>query len=94
MTSRFVLAAAWWYDFTCGVAVVLAHYPATLCGRCVSLQLGFRVDSTVDWLMRWLLLNKLAWLIAREHLLATWEAELDDERRLFVLDRSDQWGQP
>jgi len=90
-----VLAAAWWHCCVSGVAgdvhdfffvpLLRRGHPrlASLIGNFVSMQL-----------LSFLSFQWFAWLIAKDHLQAKWQAELDEDNRIYYRDRADKWGRP
>jgi hypothetical protein len=83
---RVVHAAAWWHCFIGGVSVELSHYPTKLLWPRWS-NLSGKVDNGLSALIRFLLLDWIAWPIAKEYLQDKWQAENEEANRKWLEDR-------
>jgi hypothetical protein len=91
---RVVLAAAWWYCCISGVAGDVHDFFFTPLWRRGHPKIGMFVANFFEMrLLPLVSFQWLAWLIARDYLQAKWQAELDEQNRIFYRDRADKWGQ-
>jgi len=90
-----VLASAWWHNCVSGVAGDVHDFFFVPLWRRGHPQTASLVGNFFSMrLLPLLSFQWFAWLIAKDYLQAIWQAELDEQNRLYLQDRSDKWGRP